>query len=85
VAAEEQIDVRRYLGPDYCPEIRIREGTEVVRQYESGRQDDSAAVVWQASVGETARDCLYDQQGNMELTVGVSGRAIAGRKAELRP
>jgi hypothetical protein len=79
-AADEQIDIRRYLGPDYCPEIRVREGTEVVRQYESGRQDDSAAVIWQASVGETARDCLYDAQGGMELKVGVSGRAVAGPK-----
>jgi hypothetical protein len=79
-AAEEQVDVRRYLGPDYCPEIRVREGTEVIRQYESGRQDDAAAVIWQASVGDTARDCLYDAQGNMELKVGVSGRAIAGPK-----
>ena len=36
----DEIDVRRYLGPDYCPEIRIREGTELVRRYERGHEDD---------------------------------------------
>jgi len=80
VAAEEQVDIRRYLGPDYCPEIRVREGTEVAQQYESGRDGDRAAVIWQASVGDTARDCLYDAQGGLELTVGASGRAVAGPK-----
>jgi hypothetical protein len=77
-ASAEQVDVRRYIGPDYCPEIRVREGTEVLRLHEGDRQDDPGAVIWQASVGETARDCLYDMQGNLELKVGVSGRAVAG-------
>ena len=40
-AAAEQIDVRRYLGPDYCPELRVRESTEVVRHYERGHENDA--------------------------------------------
>ena len=79
-AAAEQVDIRRYLGPDYCPEIRVREGTEVLRAYEGGRRDDPGAVIWQASVADTGRDCLYDAAGNLELKVGVSGRAVAGPK-----
>lgn len=76
----EELDVRRFLGPDYCPEIRIRPGTEVARRYERGHEDDPAFVVWQASIGETARECLYDGQGNLTLRVGVSGRVAAGPK-----
>ena len=75
-----EIDVRRYLGPDYCPEIRIRKATELMRRYESGHEDDAGFVVWQASIGKTARECLYDLQGDLTLRVGVSGRVIAGPK-----
>jgi hypothetical protein len=76
----EQIDIRRYLGPDYCPELRILNGAELVRRYESGHEDDPNYIVWQASFGETARECLYDQQGGLTIKVGVSGRIIAGPK-----
>jgi hypothetical protein len=79
-ATAPELDVRRYLGPDYCPEIRVREGLEVVRSYEPGHQDDAAYVVWQASIGNTARECLYDGQGGLTLRIGVSGRVIAGPK-----
>ena len=66
--------------PCYCPELRILEGTQLVRQYEPGHDDDPNYVVWQASVGNTARECLYDLQNNLTLKVGVSGRVIAGPK-----
>ena len=79
-ATAAELDIRRYLGPDYCPEIRIREGLELVRKYESGHEDEPAYVVWQASIGNTARECLYDGQGGLTLRVGVSGRVIAGPK-----
>lgn len=79
-AAGEEIDVRRYIGPDYCPEIRIREGTELLRRYEAGHDEEAAFVVWQASIGKTARECLYDLQGNLTLRIGVSGRVVSGPK-----
>jgi len=79
-ASEEQIDIRRYLGPDYCPEIRIPDGYELVRRFESGHEEDIAYIVWQASIGQTARECLYDAAGGLLLRVGVSGRVIAGPK-----
>jgi hypothetical protein len=76
----EQVDVRRLLGPDYCPELRILGGAEVLRRYESGHEDDPASVIWQASFGNTARECLYNPDGSLTLRVGVSGRVIAGPK-----
>jgi hypothetical protein len=79
-AAGDQIDIRRYLGPNYCPELRIRPGSQLLRRYETGHQDDASYIVWQASIGKTARECLYDLQGNLTLKIGVSGRVIAGPK-----
>ena len=75
-AEPEQIDIRRFIGPDYCPEIRIRPGTEVLREYRGA--EEPANVAWQASIGDTARECLYDGQGNLTLRIGVSGRVAAG-------
>lgn len=79
-AQQEQVDIRRYLGPDYCPEVRVRQGTEALRRYTRGYEDDPGYVVWQASIGQTARECLYDGQGNMTIRLGVSGRVLAGPK-----
>lgn len=76
----EQIDIRKYVGPDYCPELRILDGAELVRRYERGHADDPAYIVWQASFGETARECLYNPQGGLTIKVGVSGRVITGPK-----
>lgn len=75
-----EIDVRRYLGPNYCPELRVVSGAELMRQYERGQADDPKFVIWQASVGKTARECLWDLQGGLTLKIGVSGRVIAGPK-----
>jgi hypothetical protein len=78
--AEGQMDVRRFLGPNYCPELRIPEGGQLVREYERGHDGDEKFVIWQASVGNTARECLYDLENNLTLKVGVSGRVISGPK-----
>jgi hypothetical protein len=74
----EQIDVRRYIGPDYCPAMNIVDGAQLIRTYERGHDGDKEFVKWQASIGNTARECLYDLQGNLTLKIGISGRAILG-------
>jgi hypothetical protein len=76
------IDVRRYIGPDYCPELRIYDGAELIRTYQRGHQGDQNFVVWQASFGKTARECLYDLEGNVTIKIGVSGRVVAGPKGD---
>ena len=38
-----------------------------MRQYERGHEDDPKYLIWQASVGRTARECLYDEQGGLTL------------------
>lgn len=77
---DEQIDISPFLGPDYCPEMRVLDGAQLVRRYERGHEDDPDYVVWQASFGQTARECAYDQEGNLTVKVGVSGRVIVGPK-----
>ena len=79
-ASPDQIDIRQYIGPDYCPELRILNGAEVMRRYERGHDDDANFIIWQASVGKTARECLFDLQGGLTLKIGISGRVIAGPK-----
>lgn len=81
-ASTNQIDVRRYIGPNYCPELRIFEGAQLIRTYERGHQGDQASIIWQASIGSTARECLYDTQGNLTLKIGISGRALTGPKGK---
>ena len=52
-----------------------------MRHYEGGgTRTTRKLVIWQASVGKTARECLYDLQGSLTLKIGVSGRVIAGPK-----
>jgi hypothetical protein len=76
----EGIDIRRYLGSNYCPELRVIDGAELVRRYERGHEEDPDYIIWQASFGRTARECLWDLQGGLTLKIGVSGRVIAGPK-----
>jgi hypothetical protein len=61
----EPVDLRRYLGPNYCPELRVISGAELVRRYEKGHDEDPDYVIWQASFGKTARECLWDLQGGL--------------------
>ena len=37
-------------------------------------------MIWQASIGNTARECLYDAGRRAHAAVGVSGRVVAGPK-----
>ena len=39
-----QVDPRRYIGPDYCPELRIFDGAQLIRTYERGHQGDQNYV-----------------------------------------
>ncbi len=77
-----QVDPRRYIGPDYCPELRIFDGAQLIRTYERGHQGDQNYVIWQASIGKTARECLYDTAGNVTIKVGIFGRTVAGPKGK---
>lgn len=68
-----------FLAADVCPEIQIRGGTESIRVYARGGDDDPDQIRYQASIGETARECRNGGQGVI-VRVGVKGRVVAGPK-----
>ena len=76
----DQIDLRRYYGSGYCPVIEVRAGTQAIQKYVKPTEPSPETVIWQASIGETARECLEDPGGTMTIKVGVSGRVLAGPK-----
>ncbi len=62
-----------------CPRVSIREGTQVVRVYERGGEDDPTQVRYQATISETARECFFSG-GILTMKVGVAGWIVAGPK-----
>lgn len=78
--SDGQVDVRRYYGSGYCPKIEIRDGTEAVRKFAKPKEPSPDTIIWQASIGETARQCQDDPNGTMSIKVGVSGRVLVGPK-----
>ncbi len=75
---EGQIELRKYYGSGYCPVIEVRDGTQVLRRYERRAEPTEEALIWQVSIGDTARECQDDPGGTMTIRVGVSGRILAG-------
>lgn len=63
----------------YCPDAQILDGTELHRVYARGMEGEDQAIILQASVAETARECSYDPNvTQVTMKVGVAGRAILG-------
>jgi hypothetical protein len=77
----EQITPDMLLKQGYCPPVQIRAGTESFMVYERQHEDDPAYVRFQASLGETARECHPTAAGDgLTVKLGVTGRLIAGPK-----
>jgi hypothetical protein len=78
-SAQGGINVMELRAEDVCPEIEIRLGTGVYQNYERGKENDPAALRYQASITQTARDCT-PVAGQLSIQVGVSGRVLSGPK-----
>jgi hypothetical protein len=61
--------------PD-CPALDVRQGASTIVVYGAGEQSANN-VRWQATVGETARECAL-AGGTMTVKVGMQGRIIIG-------
>ena len=67
---------------DYCPAVRVREGTNVFRVFPKGAdENDSARIRYQATITRTARECFYEGQ-DLKMRVGIRGRIINGPSGE---
>ncbi len=63
---------------DYCPSVRLRDGTEAYRVVPKGAdQQDADKVQYQATIVSVARECSYVGE-NLEIKVGARGRVITG-------
>lgn len=60
----------------YCPGVRVREGTNVLRVFPDGSAGDEP-IRYQATIAKAARDCEYEGE-NLKIRVGVRGRIING-------
>jgi hypothetical protein len=77
IAAEEET-ARRFAVIEVCPEVQVRQGTELLRQFERGRAEDPSALTWQADVRRFSRECSRASDGGTIVRVGVAGRMISG-------
>jgi len=63
---------------DYCPSVRLRDGTEAYRVVTAGQDEQASANIrYQATITNVARECSYVGD-NLEIKVGARGRVITG-------
>ncbi len=77
---QQTASVRPYSSPGYCPKIEIREGTQALQEHVKPKEPSPGTIIWQAAIGETARECKVEANGIMTIRVGVSGKVLAGPK-----
>jgi hypothetical protein len=68
-----------------CPQVSVRDGTQVHAVHTRGGENNPDALRYQATVTKMARECHTDAAGTTTIKVGVAGRVIAGPKADSAP
>src|SRR5690606_33486063 len=53
----------------YCPSVTLREGTAYFNNYEKGKENNSAHLIYQAAITDTTRACQY---GDGTITIDVA-------------
>lgn len=76
--AKEQESLRRFQVVQVCPEVQVRQGTEAVRSFVRGQEEQATGLRYQGSITRYARECNAMADGGTALKVGVAGRLIAG-------
>ena len=64
----------------YCPNVRVREGTNIYRVFPNNAEGDEA-IRYQATIAKAARECEYVGD-DLKIRVGVRGRIINGPRGE---
>ena len=64
-----------------CPGVIIREGEAVRTVYARGQENNPRAVIYQAVISETARECA-SFGSTFEFRLGVKGKVTAGAAAQ---
>ncbi|WP_181699278.1 hypothetical protein [Chthonobacter albigriseus] len=76
----EQRSLQEFAPIEVCPEVQVRDDTQVMHVYERGRQGDPSATRFQATITKFARDCRT-AMGSTSIRVGLAGRLLSGRTA----
>jgi hypothetical protein len=64
-----------------CPKIEMRTGTETLRTFDVGSQNNASDLAWQATILSTARECSI-LGAEVGIKAGVSGRVLLGPKGK---
>ena len=75
-AVEESM--ARFAPVAVCPQIQVRDGTQMMAVFEKGKEGDYTAVRFQGTIRKFARECTTDASGTTTIKVGVAGRLLAG-------
>jgi hypothetical protein len=79
--ALEQEALQQFQQVQVCPQVQVRQGTQVVRRYAKGKEGDPLAVTYQGTLSRFARECTAAGDGGTSIRVGIYGRIIAGAAA----
>jgi hypothetical protein len=63
----------------YCPSVALREENAFFNTYEKGGEQDSARIVYQASITDVTRACQY-APGTISMDVAAAGKIVPGPK-----
>ncbi|MCM5559047.1 hypothetical protein [Pleomorphomonas sp. JP5] len=76
----EQEALERFAVVAVCPEVQVRDGTQMLAVFEKGKEGDYSAIRFQGTIRKFARECHTDASGTTTIKVGVAGRLLAGPK-----
>ena len=74
----EQKALERFAVVAVCPEVQVRDGTQMLAVFEKGKEGDYSAIRFQGTIRKFARECRTDASGTTTIKVGVAGRLLAG-------
>jgi hypothetical protein len=74
----EQETLEKFAPVAVCPDVQVREGTQMLAVFEKGKEGDFSAIRFQGTIRKFARECHTDASGTTTIKVGVAGRLLAG-------
>lgn len=74
----EQETLEKFAPVAVCPDVQVREGTQMLAVFEKGKEGDFNAIRFQGTIRKFARECHTDASGTTTIKVGVAGRLLAG-------
>lgn len=75
--AEQQAQ-EKFAAVAVCPDVQVRDGTQMLAVFDKGKEGDYSAVRFQGTIRKFARECRTDASGTTTIKVGVAGRLLAG-------